>query len=144
MSPAFHRYIGIDYSGAHHLAQAKAVKTPVDHAFGMLKDVVQGDRTKWSIVYDINNLKAFYRTATNAKTRVVDLKDTDFSCTAPVQMVDIDAGSGNVSKSFQAYTQQANRKLLGDAFGKTDFLKTIPTQTIDAIAAYPDSFKCEQ
>ena len=58
--------------------------------------------------------------------------------------IDIDAGNGDISNSLQDYTLQANRKLIGDAFGKTDFLKNIPAQTIDVIAAYPDSATCEQ
>lgn len=123
---------------------AKTVKAPVDHAFGILKDVVQGDKTKWSIVYDIKNLQVFYHTSSNPKTRVLNLKEVNFSCKSPVQIIDINAGSGSINSGFQPYTLQANRKLIAEAFGKTDFLKGIPAQTIDAIAAYPDSFKCEQ
>lgn len=123
---------------------ARAVKAPVDHAFDILKEVVQRDKTKWSIVYDIKNLQVFYHTASNPKTRVIELKEADFSCKSPVTMIDIDAGTGSMNGSFQPYTLQVNRKLIGEAFGKTDFLKNIPSQTIDAIAAYPDSMKCEQ
>lgn len=123
---------------------AKAAKAPVDHAFGILKQVTQKDKTKWSIVYDIKNLQVFFHTSSNPNTRVINLKEADFSCQSPVKMIDIDAGSGGMIGSFQTYTQQANRKLIGEAFGKTDFLKGIPGQVIDAIAAYPDSAKCEQ
>lgn len=120
------------------------VKAPVDHAFGLLKQVTQGDKTKWSIVYDIGNLQVFFHTASNPKPRSIDLKRVDFSCKTPVKLVDINGGSGDISGSFHDYTLQANRKLIGDAFGKTEFLKTIPAQTIDVIAAYPDSATCEQ
>jgi len=123
---------------------AKAVKAPVDHAFGLLKQVTQGDKTKWSIVYDIKNLQVFFHTFSNPKTRSIDLKKVDFSCKTPVKMVEINGGSGDISNSFHDYTLQANRQLIGNAFGKTDFLKNIPAQTIDVIAAYPDSAKCEQ
>jgi choloylglycine hydrolase len=122
---------------------AKGVKAPVDHAFGLLKQVTQGDKTKWSIVYDIKNLQVFFQTSSNPKTRSIDLKKADFSCKTPVRTIDIDAGSGEISDRFQDYTVQANRKLIADAFGKTDFLKNIPAKTIDAIAAYPDSARCE-
>jgi choloylglycine hydrolase len=123
---------------------AKTVKAPIDHTFSVLRQVTQGNKTRWSIVYDIKNLQLFFQTSSNPKTRSIDLKKTDFSCKNPVKMIDIDAGSGDIGNGFQAYTQQANRRLIGDAFGKTDFLKNIPAQTIDAIAAYPDSAKCEQ
>lgn len=122
---------------------SKTIKTPVDHAFSVLKQVTQGDKTKWSIVYDINNLKIFFQTSSNPKVRSIDLKTADFSCKTSVKMIDIDAGSSNINNSFQDYTLQANRKLIGDAFRKTDFLKNIPAQVVDSIAAYPDSAKCE-
>lgn len=121
----------------------KGVKAPVDYAFGTLGRVAQGEKTKWSIVYDINNRLLFYRTAANTKVREISLKDVDFACKSPVALMDIDAGSGDVTRGLQPYTLQANRKLIADAFGKTDFLKGIPAQTIDAIAAYPESAKCE-
>lgn len=123
---------------------AKVVKAPVDHAFGILKQATQGDKTKWKIVYDIMNLRVFFQTASNSKERFVDLKEVDFSCNSPVMMADINTGSGNIAQSFLPYTMQANRKLIADAFGKTDFLKGVPAQTIDAIAGYPESVKCEQ
>lgn len=123
---------------------AKAVKAPVDHAFGILKQATQGDKTKWNIVYDISNLRVFFHTSSNPKERFVDLKDVDFSCKSPAKMIDIDTGNGSVVSSFQPYTMQANRKQIADAFAKTEFLKNVPVQTIDAIAAYPDSAKCEQ
>lgn len=122
---------------------AKAVRSPVDHTFGILKQVA-GETTKWSIVYDIKNLQVFFHTYSNQKARMFDLKDADFSCKTPVKMIDIDAGSGGIANNFQIYTLQANRKLLGVTFGKTEFLNKIPGQVIDAIAAYPESVKCEQ
>jgi len=121
----------------------KPAPTPVDYAFETLKKVSQGDKTQWSIVYDIGNRQVFFTTLANRKMRSIDMKEVDFSCKSPAQMVDINAGSGNIAQSFQPYAMQANRKLIADAFGKTDFLKGIPAQTIDAIAAYPDSAKCE-
>lgn len=123
---------------------AKAVKAPVDHAFGILKQVAQGNNTRWSIVYDINDLQVFFKTSLNPKKRFIDLKEVDFSCKTTVKIIDIDAGSGSTLDTFQPYTMQANRKQIGVAFGKTEFLKNVPGQTLDAIAAYPDSMKCEE
>jgi len=123
---------------------SKAIQSPVDYAFGILKQVAQGDKTKWSIIYDINKLQVFYHTSKNAETRMIDLKQFDFSCKSPVQVIDIDAGSGDISKAFQAYTVEANRTLIGITFEKTSFLKIIPSQVLDAIAAYPGSLKCAE
>lgn len=122
----------------------KSAKAPVEQAFELLKQVAQPDSTKWSIVYDIKDLKVHFFTAANPAPRSIDLKKIDFYCSSPVKVLDIDAGTGELGDAFQDYTLQTNRKLIADAFGKTDFLKNIPAQTIDAIAAYPDSAKCEQ
>jgi choloylglycine hydrolase len=122
----------------------KPTNSPVDYAFETLKQVSQGDMTQWSIVYDIENRRVFFTTLINQKKRSIDMKEVDFSCKSPIMMVDINAGSENIAKSFQPYSMQANRKLIADVFGKTDFLKDIPEQIIEGIAVYPDSAKCEE
>lgn len=123
---------------------AAAVKAPIDHAFGILKKVSLGDRTKWSIVYDIKNRKIFLNTYSNPKIRTIDIKKMDFSCRTPLKMIDISTGSGDITNSFTDYTSQANRRVIGEAFKKTEFLKNVPAQALDARAAYPDSAKCEE
>lgn len=120
------------------------VKAPVDHAFGILKNTVQENRTQWSIVYDLNNLQIFYRTAGNQKTRQIELKDANFSCNGATKMIDINAGAGSVNAGFQPYTLQANRKVIAESFAQTDFLKNLPGGVIDAIASYPESARCEE
>ncbi len=58
-----------------------------------------------------------------------------------VLVLDINAGSaGDVSGQFENYTYEANRDLIGRAFGKTSFLSGIPGERLDAIARFPESF----
>ncbi|HYJ47967.1 MAG TPA: hypothetical protein VEV81_15260, partial [Pyrinomonadaceae bacterium] len=43
---------------------------------------------------------------------------------------------------FTDYTRQANRDLIERSFNGTDFLKDIPAEARDAVAAYPEDFTC--
>ncbi len=115
---------------------------PMEYAFEVLKAVSQG-RTQWSIVYDQNNLKVHFFTKNNPKLRMVDLKKMDFSCNAPVLMLDIDADpKGDLTSKFQPYTLAANRDLIGRSFGKTPFLSDLPKQALARYATFPEKCKC--
>lgn len=119
-------------------------KKAVEYAFDILVNVAQGDYTKWSIVYDIANLRVYFRTFANPQIRYFDINAFDFSCKTPVKMLDINAeGSGDVTSNFIKYTQQLNRNLIGNAYGKTDFLADVPDTVLDQIAGYPESTACQ-
>jgi penicillin V acylase-like amidase (Ntn superfamily) len=135
----------------------KTLKSAVDYAFDILKNVaaVGAITTEWSIVYDIKNLRIYFRTLENEKNRHINLKSFDFSCKTPVKVLDIQADqSGDVTKKFIAYTQQINRGLLRNSFKKTppflvtdDFRKiplfgSIPENLLDAISQYPETTTC--
>jgi hypothetical protein len=51
-------------------------------------------------------------------------------------------GSGDVTAKFTNYTRKANRDLIERSFNGTDFLKDIPAQARDFVAAYPEEFGC--
>ena len=53
--------------------------------------------------------------------------------------------SGDVTKNFIDYTQQFNRKLIGNAFKKTYVspeLSGMPEEVLDAISRYPETTIC--
>jgi len=116
---------------------------PVDYAFGVLADVAQGEYTKWSIVYDLTHLRAYFRTHDSREIRYVDLAAFDLSCATPVRVLDMNAQlSGDVSKRFEDYTYERNRALVERSFRHVDFLAATPAATLDAIARYPETFAC--
>ena len=76
--------------------------SPIEYAFGILSSVSwsvdrdwQGtpytSNTRWSIVYDQENLNIHFRTHGNPKIRVIRLASFDFSCQTPVQVLNITA-----------------------------------------------------
>jgi choloylglycine hydrolase len=134
----------------------KTSKPIVDYSFDILKNVANGGingvpvrahmATQWSIVYDIKNLLVYFRTFANQKIRHINLRSFDFSCKTPVKVLDVQTDlSGDVTKNFIDYTQQINRKLIGNAFKKTYVnpeLSGMPEEVLDAISRYPETTIC--
>jgi len=123
-------------------------KSIVDYAFDIISNVratgtfyIQGkpSYTQWSIVYDIKNLKVFFHTRGNKQIRYFALSSFDFSCKTPVKVLDIPTDqSGDVTKKFIDYTQQINRKLIGNA----SIFGSLPENVLDAISQYPETTIC--
>ena len=119
-------------------------KSTVKYAFDILKNVAAGYKTRWSIVYDINNYSIFFRTDGNSKLRHLYLKRLDFSCKTPVRVLDINAAlSGDVTENFLDYTLQINRNLIENAYKRTYFTDKTE-EKIDRISRYPESTVCTQ
>ncbi len=76
-------------------------EAPVDYAFKILGSVANPSDTQWSIVYDMANFSIYFRTKENRKIRYFFLKAFDFSCSAPVDMLDVNADfSGDITDRF--------------------------------------------
>ena len=125
----------------------KVSPSAVDYSFDILSsirpngmDYMLGEPiyTQWSIVYDIKNLKVYFRTRGNEQIRYFALSSFDFSCKTPIKILDIQADlSGDVSKKFIDYTQQINRKLLGNTP-----LLNLPEDVLDKLSKYPETTIC--
>jgi choloylglycine hydrolase len=118
-------------------------RTAVDYGFDILKDVAQGSNTMWSIVYDIKNLKVYYKTISNSKIQNIEFMLLDFNCSSPVKIIDITAKhEGNINDKLESYTYEANRKLIEDAYNGVEFLKNTPAEDRDEVAKYPELLSC--
>ena len=110
-------------------------------AFEILKKVEHS--TQWTIVYDLKNLRVFFRTAEKPNLRYFSFAAFDFSCAKPAKILDIQADlSGDVSGNFVTYSREANRDLIGRAFKKTGPLSNLPAYVLDELSFYPESFVC--
>jgi len=128
---------------ASYEKNAKTADEAVKHAFAMLDDVAQGDHTQWSIVYDIKEHRAYFRTRTAREIRWLDIDGMPFECTTPVRMLDINSPlSGDVAKSLTPYSADANLKLVRGSFAKTPFLSETPPELRDQLANYPAGTSC--
>lgn len=119
-------------------------KNAVDDAFALLDGVAQGDYTQWSIVYDLDDKRAYFRTRAHRDVRYLDLDALDFSCATPARVIDMNANyQGDVSKRLQDYSLDANRKLVRAAFTETEFLRDTPAGEVEALARYPEATLCK-
>ncbi len=114
----------------------------INYAFTILNEVGAA-RTVWSIVYDNINMKIQFRTKSHRKIRRIDMKQLNYSCNRPVQVLDINAvQAGDVTDDFEDYTRERNRQLIGNSFRKTSFLRNISQERLDRLSKYPDTHKC--
>src|SRR3954447_14947353 len=115
---------------------------PVRYAFDTLDDVAQGSFTQWSIVYDLKAGRVYWRTRQNRAVRSVALADFDFSCAAPVKVLDVQEGSGEVARRFANYTQEANRRLVSSSYGKVRSVIPVRPEELEMTLAQPERTVC--
>ncbi|HET6463675.1 MAG TPA: linear amide C-N hydrolase [Candidatus Krumholzibacteria bacterium] len=128
---------------ASYEKNAKSADEAVQHSFAMLDDVAQGDHTQWSIVYDIKEHRAYFRTRTARDIRWIDIDGMPLECTTPVRMLDINAPlSGDVARSLTSFSADANLKLVRSSFAKTPFLSETSPELRDELANYPSGTSC--
>lgn len=123
-------------------AKPRSESEAVAYAFDILDDAAQPGHTQWSIVYDQRNRLIHYRTRAARETRTIDTKAFNYDCGAPLLMLDVDRGSGDVTRAFTPYTRAANRDLIERAFNGTPFLKAVPAAARDGYAERPEHFAC--
>jgi len=114
----------------------------VDYAFDILKNVTMRGTyltTGRSIVYDIKNLRVYFRTFEKEQIRYADLSSFDFSCKTPVKVLYVNEDlRGDVSKNFVNYTYEINRDLIKNA------IPDISDEDLNALAHYPETTNCTE
>jgi Linear amide C-N hydrolases, choloylglycine hydrolase family len=135
----------------------------IDYAFRALHAVNQGLGTKWTIVYDITNMKIYFKvfeTPTivgekkiflkqppyNPITKVVDFKGLDFDCSDAAKVLDLECNyEGAVNQYLVNYSTSMNKKFISKAF---TFFKgwggsiVLKDEEMEYLARYPETFKC--
>jgi choloylglycine hydrolase len=125
-----------------HTARSRTDADHVAEAYAVLADVAVHDSTQWSIVYELSTGRIHVRTSTNSDIRTVDLTELELDCTSEPLMLDLAGeGSGDVTTNLVPYSSDANRKLIGTAFGAENVTAPAP-EVIDLMAAYPDGLVC--
>jgi choloylglycine hydrolase len=144
-------------------ADSSADNSTIDYAFRTLNTVSQGLFTKWSIVYDITNMRIYLKvfetpTIVGEKkiflkqppydpiTKIIDLEGLDFSCSGTAKLLDLDCNhEGVVNRYFVNYSTSINKEFIAKAF---TFFKgwglniVLKDEELDYLAKYPETFKC--
>jgi choloylglycine hydrolase len=128
---------------ASHERRARDAEGAVRNAFALLGEVAQGDYTQWSIVYDLRERRAYFKTRLSPAVRWLDVDDVAADCTAPVMVIDVNAPhAGNAAPRLSAYSYEKNHRLVQAAFTKTAFLRDVPPEEREELARYPESTVC--
>lgn len=116
-------------------------ESSVDYAFSILKEVSVEDTT-WSLVFDVANRVVHIRSCKNDKARYLALGDLDFSCRAPVMMLDVHARyKGDLKKHLRKYSSKA---ALRHAIGAVAFhMPDMTEETVRKMQAHMDGFACK-
>jgi hypothetical protein len=144
-------------------ADTSADDSSVDGAFRVLNRVSQELFTKWSIVYDVSNMRIYFKIFETPRidgekkifmkqppydpsTRVVEFKGLDFNCSKPAKVLDLDCSHDQVvNQYFVNYSTDINREFIAKAF---TFYKgwglniELKEEELDSLAKYPETFKC--
>jgi penicillin V acylase-like amidase (Ntn superfamily) len=110
-----------DRQGPERFAQAATMlqryaieprQAPVDEAFAILAQLDCGN-TKWSIVFDLDLRRVYFRTYRDGGIKSVDFSAFDLSGAAPAMIRDIhQPGSGDVSGQFRMFNEPDNRAVI--------------------------------
>lgn len=135
----------------------------IDFSFRTLNMVSQVLFTKWSIVYDITNMRIYFKVFEtpiidgekkiftkqppyDPITKVIDFKTLDFNCSNITKVFDINSSQDNVvNQYFIPYSTNLNKEFISKAF---TFYKgwglniELKEDELDALAKYPESFRC--
>jgi choloylglycine hydrolase len=139
---------GDDPSGrfgrAARMLDAYAGGDPVGHVFSILHAVSQPS-TVWSLVFDVEHRRLYYRTARNPEIRSVCLKDFDPSCAAPVRMLDVNGpGKNDVGALFRDFTPEENARVVRPALEKWRARNPAFTdRELDETLEYYKTLRCE-
>ena len=154
-----------NYCTAGHQIQqnnSSSGDSAIINAFHTLSAVSQGLGTKWSIVYDVTNMriyfkifetpvivgeqKIFLKQPGEVVMKYVDLNDFDFNCHNAPKVLDLDFNhAGVVNKYFVEYSTGINKEFIAKTF---TFFKgwginvDLKDEELDYLAKYPESFRC--
>jgi len=144
------------------LSNSFSSDSTINYAFSVLNAVSQGVNTKWSIVYDVTDMKLYFKvfeTPTivgekkiflkhpgEAFIKEVDFKEFDFNCRNAAKVLDLNCNhEGAVNQFFSDYSASINKEFIFKAF---TFFKgwginiQLNDEGMDYLSKYPESFRC--
>jgi penicillin V acylase-like amidase (Ntn superfamily) len=119
----------------------------IDYGFGILSNISQRS-TAWSVVYDISNLRIYYKTSSNPEIKEVSFNNFDFDCSSPMMLIEINIQKkGDISNLFEQYTLDKNRDLVTKvikSWRENKFALNITDEEVEKIIQYPETMRCDK
>ncbi|MBG0858405.1 MAG: linear amide C-N hydrolase [Bacteroidales bacterium] len=125
------------------------INTPLlNFVFSILSGMNLGNN-KWSIVYDISNLKMYFRTSKGQDIKYLSFRSFDFNCNTAIKLIDINSNiSGDITDNFVNYSEELNKDFIKKNFDQINFgffgNLFIKGRYQRKINKYSNSFKCSK
>jgi choloylglycine hydrolase len=125
--------------------QSTDITTPiVDFGFKILDRVAQPNWTKWSIVYDITNMKIYFKTSDYANVKNLSFSSFDLSCSSIAKTFNMNQpGKDNVDSKFKEFTIDEAKPILETAIRESQSQVPISDDAKQAILNYCKNIKCK-
>jgi choloylglycine hydrolase len=119
----------------------------IDYGFSILSDVSQRS-TAWSVVYDITNLRIYYKTSSSPEIKEVSFNKFNFDSRSPMMLIEINIlKKGDISDLFEKYTLDKNRHLVTKViknWRENKFALNITDEEVEKLIQYPETMKCDK
>ncbi|MBE9469144.1 MAG: linear amide C-N hydrolase [Bacteroidetes bacterium] len=119
--------------------------TLIDKAFGVLESVTIKNHTQWSIVFDITNMKIYFKNNQHCEIVSLDFRNFIFNSNADVKMLDIQSAKADkINEQFMLYSTDRNREYTLKAtipLIESGFIPEIPLEAIEIQVQYPETFQ---
>jgi choloylglycine hydrolase len=116
----------------------------IDYGFGILSDVSQRS-TAWSVVYDISNLRIYYKTSSSPEIKEVSFNKFNFDNSSPMMLLEINIRKkGDISDLFEQYTLDKNRDLVTKvikSWRENKFALNITDEEVEKLIQYPETMR---
>jgi hypothetical protein len=121
----------------------------IDYGFKILSEIGSLTSNQWSVIYDINNKKIYFKSSLNKETRTLVMNDFNFSCKNPIKMLDIQTSNTkekigsqffDFSTDYYRKYQKNLHKYLKDNFPE---FPEIPADFFEMIVNYPLTSECK-
>ena len=107
----------------------------INYSFSVL-DAVRNN-TQWQIVYDVKNLKIYYRTKTKKKIRFINLTDSDFSRTKNKTICIHE--NPEIKKNWLTFSNLTNKEMIYSICDKSEFINSVLGKEKEEISNYGNS-----
>lgn len=107
----------------HKLLGEQERRKEINYSFDILKSVFYKGWTVWSIVYDVKEMKIYWKSTKNKTVKWISLADFDFS--KPTSMLNIDIKEeGNAKALFTPFDKEKNKAVIWKTYNRLQFTVT--------------------
>lgn len=123
----------------------KTGKPVVEYAFDILHNVDQGEFTKWSIVYDLKNMKVYFKTAAYQGVKSFTFNAFDFTCSSVAKVLNMNQSlHGDIAANFRSFNADINRMIIEKSVEESKSRVPISAESKEMLVTYATKIKCKE